>query len=465
MKDNPGLPRKLGPGDGIGLVISNVIGVGIFTTPGIVAGLVPNPVAILALWLAGGVLALVGAIAYAELAALVPRAGGEYIYISRAYGPVVGFLAGWTSFVAGFSGAIAASAVGFAIYLERFISVLGDTKPIATLQIAMLSLELSPRRLLAVAIVFLISAIHVRGIKLGKLVQNWLVVLGLLAIGVLLVAGLLSGESNSHISSPDRDQFTLSAWLLALIPIMFTYSGWNAAVYLSEEMKEPAKNVLIALTFGTFVVIVIYLMLNLFYLKTLSVAVLAETLNAGDATAEVLLGSNGAAVITITILLALMSSVSAMVMAGSRTVCAMARDGVFPRGAGKVHLGYKTPCVAITTQGVWSCILILSGTFEDLLLYTGFAITLFSAVAVLSLFVLRRRCANTTYMNRPFGGLIGPASFSLCGLILVVNAIWANPHAAASGLLIIAIGLPAYFGCQVWQKITDRNLNFWGRAQ
>ncbi|MFQ5572050.1 MAG: APC family permease [Rhodothermales bacterium] len=443
----PVLRRTLGPFDGAALVVANVIGVGIFTVPGVVAGMVAEPFAFFAVWIVGGVFALIGALAYAELAAMLPRAGGEYLYLREAFGPLAGFLTGWTSFVAGFSGAIAAAAIGFAAYLGRFFPVALDADPFFSIPLGIARLSFSPQTLVALAVIFIISAIHIRGVNPGRRFQNGLAGACLLAVGFFVVMGFLAEgrAEQAPLPGPADTGTGASAWLLALIPVMFTYSGWNAAVYVAEEVRDPTRNVFKALMLGTAAVIIAYLLLNGLYLHALPLARLADVIEVGDAAAEVLFGSIGASLLSVVVLLALASNVSAMVMAGPRIYYAMARDGLFPGAMQRVYLRRQTPAVAIAAQAVWSAVLVLTGTFEDLLVYTGFAIVLFSAVAVSALYVLRRTHAADGMPLRGPGQRVLPLLFIAFSLVVVVNALYGSPLPSAAGLLVISAGIPVYW--------------------
>ncbi|HYT76952.1 MAG TPA: amino acid permease, partial [Vicinamibacterales bacterium] len=269
-----GLQRGLGPLDAAAIVISNVIGGGIFFVPVIVAQLVPQPGAMLAVWIAGGALAFAGAMAYAELAAARPHAGGEYVYLRDAYGPLAAFLTGWTSFIAGFSGAIAASAVALAGYVGRFVP-LGPAE----------------RSIVALTAIAALTFVHVRGLGPGRLVQNVLAGLKVSAIVALVALGFAIGRGHAA-NFAAGGELAATSWFLALIPVMFSYSGWNAAAYVAEEVRDPARNVPLSLAIGTIAVILVYVALNALYVFTVPVTELA-TLPAGrlmDTVAERLFG-------------------------------------------------------------------------------------------------------------------------------------------------------------------------------
>ena len=255
--------------------MSNVIGGGIFFVPVIVAQMVPAAGPMLWMWLAGGALAFAGAMAYAELSALRPRAGGEYVYLREAFGPLAAFLTGWTSFVAGFSGAIAASSVAVADYVGRFVPASASATPFVTIPIPAMPLVISPKSTIALATIAVLSIIHIRGLGPGRVVQNLLA--GIKATALVAIVALGFAVARGHgASAPVDAGIAPSGLLLALVPIMFTYSGWNAATYVAEEVRDPGRNVPLALGLGTVAVILIYLGLNALYLHVLPVSELAS---------------------------------------------------------------------------------------------------------------------------------------------------------------------------------------------
>ena len=453
--DSRGLERALGPVDAAALVISNVIGVGIFTTPGIVAGMVPHPLAFLAVWIAGGALACAGAFSYAELAVLRPRAGGEYVYLREAFGPLAAFMTGWTSFVAGFSGAIAAGAIGLAAYLGRFLPAAADPRPLFTFPLPFLPLEVSPRTITALAAIFGLSAIHARGLGPGRALQNLLAGLKVLSLLALIGLGFTFGAGSAANLADTTGSFRPGGWLLALIPVMFTYSGWNAAAYVAEEVRDPDRTLPRALALGTGAVVIIYLLLNLLYVYALPVGRLAGEVQAGDTAAAALFGPRGAEFLTPLMLLAVAGGLSAMILAGPRVYFAMARDGLFPAVAARVHPRYRTPAAAIFAQAAWSGLLVLSGTFEQILLYTGFAIVLFSGVAVLALFVLRYTLPRERRAFRAWGYPVAPALFVMASFTMVANAVVASPRSSGAGMLLLAAGVPVYLWFVHRRKRTD----------
>ncbi len=439
------LDRRLGPIDAAAIVVSNVIGGGIFFSPIIVAQLVPSARGILLVWFLGGALAFAGAMAYAELAALRPKAGGEYVYLREAFGPLTGFLSGWTSFVAGFSGAIAASAVALAEYIGRFAPLAGDGTPLLTIPLPLIPIVVSPKSIVALAAILMITLVHLRGLGPGRIVQNVLAGAKVAAILTFLAIGFGAGHGQaSQLVSGGAT--TVVGVLLALVPVMFTYSGWNAAAYVAEEVRSPGRNVPIALGLGTLAVIAIYLGLNAIYLYAIPAAALAGVKGTLiDTVAERLFGFTVGNVIAAFTIVSIAASISAMVLAGPRVYFAMARDGLFAAPAARIHPRFRAPVSSIMAQAAWSGFLVLCGSLSQLVSYTGFAVILFSGIAVAALFVLRRREPSADRPFRAWGYPAAPAVFVVASALMVGNEIWRNPEPSMAGVAVIALGIPVYW--------------------
>lgn len=439
------LERRLGPIDAAAIVISNVIGGGIFFVPVIIAGLVPSAWALLGVWLFGGVLAFAGAMAYAELATLRPHAGGEYVYLREAFGQGAAFLTGWTSFVAGFSGAIAAGSVALADYLGRFVPAAADKTVLLSVPLPFVPLTVTPQAIIAISAIGLLSFVHLGGS--GRVVHNFLAGLKVSALVVFIALGLTAGMgSMGHLGSTHEVAAPATGWLLALVPVMFAYSGWNAAAYVAEEIRDPSRNVPLALGIGTLAVVVVYLALNVLYFYAMPISELANLGGASltDMVAERLFGFVAGNIIAAFTIVSIAASVSAMVLAGPRIYYAMARDGVFLPAARRVHPKYGTPVLAIVAQGIWSSVLVLCGTLSELVTYTGFAVVLFAAVAVLSLFVLRRREPDAVRPFKALGYPLAPALFVVASFAMVMNELWNNPSTSLVGVGVILAGVPIY---------------------
>lgn len=440
------LERRLGPLDAAAIIVSNVIGGGILFSPPQIAASVPSALLFLSTWVAGGLLAFAGAMAYAELAALRPRAGGEYVYLKLAFGPLAAFLTGWTSFVAGFTGAIATSAVVLAFYLGRFVPAAGNSTPFFTLPVVPGAVELSvsPQSIVAIAAIFAMAWIHLRGVGPGRVVSDVLAVLKVAAFVLFIAIGLSFGQGDAA-NLVQAAPVLPANWLLALIPVMFTYSGWNAASYVAEEVRNPGRNVPLALALGTGAVIVIYLLLNALYLYVLPANELAQVRGSVlDVIADRLLGAAAGNTMGIVSIVSLLASISAMTFAGPRVYFAMARDGLFFRRAAAIHPRYRTPAAAILAQAAWASVLVLSATADALLTYTGFAIILFSGVAVVALFVLRAKQPDAERPFRALGYPLAPAVYAVASAAILLNGFYAAPGPTGAGAAIILAGVPLY---------------------
>src|SRR5687768_12915553 len=358
--DQSTLERRLGPLDGAAIIVSNVIGGTILFAPPLMAGLVPNPWWYLGLWVAGGALAFAGAMAYAELAALRPKAGGEYVYLDAAYGRVAAFLTGWTSFVAGFSGAMAANAFFIPIYLARFVPGVDNSTPIFVIPIPYVPLTFSMQTIIGVASVWLLALIHIRGVGPGRVTMNVLAALKVTAFLLFILAGFAFGTGAFSNVTASGSSVGAGNWLFAFIPVMLAFSGWNASAYVAEEIRDPGRNVPRSLAIGTLAVIAVYLGINLLYLFVFSVTELASL--QGSVLDDRLLGSGAGHVMGVVSIVSLLASNSAMTFAGPRVYFAMARDGVFFDSAAKIHSTYRTPAFAILAQTIWTTLLILTGS-------------------------------------------------------------------------------------------------------
>jgi APA family basic amino acid/polyamine antiporter len=439
------LERRLGPFDAAAIIVANVIGGGILFTPPLIAANVPNPPLFLATWLVGGALAFCGAMAYAELAALRPRAGGEYVYLRDAYGRLAGFLTGWTSFVAGFAAPAAASAMVVALYLNRFVPGASDSTPLFTIPLPLLPISLSIQSLVAMAAVWLFAAIHIRGLGPGRVVSNVLAVLKVTALLIFIALGLTIGTGNSGNLQQAAGAVAPTSFLLALIPVMFTYSGWNAAAYMAEEVRNPGRNVPMALILGTAAVVVIYLLLNVLYLYVMPIGELAAVQGSVlDVVAERLLGEAAGDIMGVVSIISLVAGINAWTFAGPRVYYAMARDGVFFPAAAKIHPRYKTPAVSIVAQTVLATVFILTGSLDTITNYVGFALSLFAGIAVAAVFVLRRREPDAPRPFKALGYPVTPAIFVLVSLAIVVNAFYRDPVLSGTGVAVILAGIPIY---------------------
>jgi APA family basic amino acid/polyamine antiporter len=425
--------------------VANVIGGGILFTPPLIAANVPNPPMFLATWLVGGALAFCGAMAYAELAALRPRAGGEYVYLRDAYGRLAGFLTGWTSFVAGFAAPSAASGMVVALYLDRFVPGAANSDPLFTIPLPFLPISVSVQALVALSTVWLFAAVHVRGLGPGRVVSNVLTILKVMALVIFIALGLTIGTGNSANLQQAAGAVAPTSFLLALIPVMFTYSGWNAAAYMAEEVRNPGRDVPMALLLGTATVVIIYLLLNVLYLYVMPISELAAVQGSVlDVVADRLLGQAAGDIMGVVSLISLAAGINAWTFAGPRVYYAMARDNVFFPAAARVHPRYKTPATSIIAQAILATLFILTGSLDKITNYVGFAISLFAGIAVLAVFVLRAREPEAPRPFKALGYPLTPAIFVAVSFAIVINAFYRDPVLTGTGVMVILAGIPIY---------------------
>jgi APA family basic amino acid/polyamine antiporter len=439
--DQNGLERKLGLFPVTNIVIANMIGAGIFTTSGLLMSGLENPMVMLALWAVGGVIALCGALSYGALGAAIPRAGGEYVFLSRLYHPLFGFLSGWVSFFAGFSAPIAASAIGFSEYLTRAFpgllrpeSLGGDAEAVIL------------KKLYSILVIFVFTAIHARGVEIGARVQNFLTLLKVALIVGLIIAGFSLGRGSvAHFSQGGAPGLDFGGWKtigLSLMWIMFAYSGWNASAYIGSEIKNPRRNLPRSLILGTGIVILLYLCLNLFYVYAVPPAEMAGVISIGGLAVGNLFGRSFESVLSALISFALFSSLSAFIILGPRVYYAMACDRFFFRFASEVHKRYKVPSKSVILQGLIAAGLVLFGTFDQILTYMGFSLGIFPLLAVLGVFRLGRKGLA---VGRLPGFPVVPAVYILAGLTILVLGFFERPVESSIALAMVAIGVPFFF--------------------
>jgi APA family basic amino acid/polyamine antiporter len=393
---NPTLVRQLSAVNATALVVSNMIGVGIFTTTGFLAGDLGQPSLVIGIWFAGAALALAGALCYSELGVNFPRSGGEYVYLSEAWGPTWGFVDGWVSFFAGFSAPIAAAALAISAYLAYFFPALAaDSVPGIILPLGIAEIRLGGAQLTACAIVLLFTAVNVVGVSQVAALQNVLTAVKLVVIAGLLFLGFTLGNGDwAHFSAPAARTSTtplLAQFAVSLIFVFYGYSGWNAAVYVAEEIRDPERTLPRALISGTLLVAALYAALNVLYIYANPLTELAGVVAVGAKAATSLFGERAGGLFSAAMAVSLLATVNAMSMIGPRVYYAMAHNGAFFAAAGRLHPRWRSPWIAVLAQGICCSALIVTGTFESLAYYIGFTLFLFSALSVLALFKFRAR--------------------------------------------------------------------------
>lgn len=425
------LRRALRLRDATFLVVSGVIGSGIFLTPAAIAGQLPHPGAILGVWAIGGLLSLAGALANAELGAMYPHAGGDYVFLREAFHPLAGFLVGWLTFFVIYAGTVATLAAGFAAALGAFVP-----------------LDRDGALLLAILLVWATSALNYLGVRWGALANNLTAVLklaGLLAFAVL--APLLGEGSSAHL----QPFFTGAASLdlgsvgLALSPVLFSYLGWNSTVYVASELRDPSRTVPGSLFLGVAICTGVYLMMNAAYLYALPVEALRAAPNAGEAAARALFGDVSGRLVGAFVLVSILGTLNATVLVGPRIAYAMALDGLFFRGGDRTHPAFRTPSVAILAQALTaSAILLVLGTFERALDATTFAILLATLADVAALYRLRRTQPERARPYRAWGYPWVPAMYFVASAAVAAVLLVQRPLEAGLGLAMLLAGLPFY---------------------
>jgi basic amino acid/polyamine antiporter, APA family len=448
-ENNNQLTRRLGFFPVYNIVVANIIGAGIFTTSGLLMGSLGNVTVLISIWVLGGIIALCGALSYSELGAAMPRAGGEYTFLSEIFHPSVGFLSGWVSFIAGFSAPIAASAIGFSEYFYRAYPQIAE--------LSMFAGWITPegiKKILAVGVILLFTGIHARGLSFGAIIQNILTVLKIGLLVALIIAGFWLGKGDwSHFSQHEPFIFDLGGWKtsgLALLWVMFAYSGWNAATYIGSEVKNPERNIPRALIFGTLSVMAIYFLLNLFFVYAVKPADMKGVVSIGGLAVGNAFGPRAETVVSLLISFALFSSLSAYLILGPRVYYAMSRDGYFFKSISKIAPRSRVPARAILLQGGLSVIMVVSGTFDQILTYMGFALGLFPILAVAGIFRLRKM--NPTYMKMP-GFPVVQIIFLLASVGMLMLSFFERPVESGIALGTVLLGLPAYW--YFW-KVRDK---------
>ncbi|HEV2202503.1 MAG TPA: amino acid permease [Bryobacteraceae bacterium] len=443
----PSLLRQLGVVSATALVVSNMIGTGIFTTSGFLAGDLGSPKLVLWIWVVGAVVALCGAFCYSELGINMPSSGGEYVYLTQAFGPTWGFMTGWISFFAGFSAPIAAGALAFADYLGHFYPGLHQEHSRALLGSGEWTLSFGWAQLVACALVLLFTIINIFGVLRVARLQNVLTgakVLILCAFIALAFAGGQGEWANFSMNATRTATTSLTAqFAISLFWIYFAYSGWNAATYVAEELRQPARTLPLALTAGTLLVGTLYLALNVVFIYAAPLETMKGEVAVGALAASRLFGPRVADMFSALLALSLMSMVNAMVTIGPRVYYAMAKNKAFLSAAAKVHPKWHTPVAAIVAQGV--CTMLLTMTpFPQLVVYIGFTLNFFAVMSVASLLLFRRRAGWQKLRVVSFAYPLIPVIFLVVGIWMTVMGLQLKPWISLATIVTVATGALVY---------------------
>lgn len=423
------LKRQLGLFDATILVVGNVVGAGIFTTSGLLAQELPHPWLFIIIWAIGGVLTLAGALTYAEMASALPYAGGDYQFLKAAYGHWAGFLLGWLCFWVIFPGSIAALSIALIKYIQVFLPTGGQI------------LE----KIMAISVIFLLSLINYRGIRLGASAQNLFTLGNLFILFGFIALGLIVGKGNWENLQPGTIYIPFSKLFgLGMIAVIFTYSGWFASAYIGSEIKNPGKNLPLSLIIGTCIVTLFYTLINLTYLYATPISGLKNTINVAEKAAVALFDPRFAYLISMAIILAISASINATILTGARIYYAMAKDNTFLKCLGKAHPYYYTPYVAIITQAVLSIVFVILGSFKELLSYVVFAMLLSSIATGSAHFVLRLKKPDLPRAYYTWGYPFTPLLFIGFYIWIAWQIFWSRPYTSILGLGIAFSGVPFY---------------------
>jgi APA family basic amino acid/polyamine antiporter len=442
-----GLLRQLGLVSATALVVSNMVGTGIFTGTGFLAKDLGSPNLILLIWVVGGICAFLGAICYSELGINFPSSGGEYVYLTRAFGPTWGFMTGWASFFAGFSAPIAAAALAFSEYLGHFFPALQQLNAPVVAGSGDWTLRIGGAQAVACSLVLVFTLLNIFGLQRVARVQNVLTGVKVIVLIAFIALGFTIGNGNvSHYSMSATRESTTSLtaqFAVSLVVVFVAYSGWNAATYVAEELRQPVRTLPMAMGIGTALVTLLYIALNFVFVYAVPLEELKGREAVGAFAASRLFGPEGTGIFGGLMALSLMSTVNAMVTVGPRVYYAMAGNGAFPSIAAKVHPRFHTPVAAIVAQGVCTMLMTMM-PFLQLMQYIGITLNFFAAMSVASLFVFRNRPGWQKLRIVSFGYPLFPVLFIVVGAWVTIQGIMLIPYIALGTAFTIGTGALVY---------------------
>jgi APA family basic amino acid/polyamine antiporter len=447
MTRQPDLLRSLGGWEAAAIVVGTVIGSGIFLVPKAMVLAVGTPGNVLLVWVAGGLLSLFGALTYAELAAALPEAGGEYVYLRHAYGPLWSFLYGWTQFWVAKSGSIATLATAFAYYLANFFPQLEKVffQISAPLGPKGGPLTISYGQIFAIALILSLAWINYFGVKLGGRIQAHVTALKVaLILALVVLAFTLGAGSADNYRTTVAAAGGVSGWVAAMVAVLWAYDGWNNVNMVASEVQNPHRNIPKALIMGTLAVAALYLAANLAYFFILSAAEVGAGDRVAAAVARKFMGAAGGAGVAIAAMVSIFAALNGSILSGSRVPFAMARDGYFFTALERIHLRHRTPHFSILLLCGWASLLTLSGRYEELYTYVIFASWILYGMTTASVFVLRRKRPDLHRPYRTLGYPVVPAVFVLVAAFLVAVTLRDSPRESLLGLALLAAGLPFF---------------------
>lgn len=451
--ETPKLIRGLNLADATSLVVGTIIGTGIFLKTTVMTQQLGSPEWVLLAWIASGLLSLAGALSYAELGGMLPKAGGEYVYLREAYGNFPAFLYGWMRFAVGSTGSIAALGAGFAIFLT---AILGLNTPFYQTTIKLFGgdfiWQFGWAQIVAVIAITIFSLLNCVGVIFGGKVQTILTIAKVSGIAVIVFGVFLFTKSvdweNLANNLRTKDLTFIQAFGAAMLAALWAYDGWNNMPMAAGEIEKPERNVPRALIIGMAVVIAVYLLTNLAYFHALPVSEIATANESNPVATKAVttfFGETGAAFVTIAIMISILGALNGSILTGARVPYAMARNGLFPKSLATLSEKSNVPVKAILLQAVWAAVIALMGTFDQITNYAVFAMWIFYILTTSAVFVLRRKMPEMIRPYKTLGYPVTPLIFILVGVWLLINTLQTSPFEAGIGLLLISMGIPVYF--------------------
>ncbi len=478
------------------IVMGGMIGSGIFIVSADIARLVNSPALLIGAWVITGIMTIIAALAYGELAAMMPRAGGQYVYLREAMGPLWGFLYGWTLFLVIQTGTIAAVAVAFGKFLGVFFPDISSSNwilhlvhvprfAIGPVELGNMDIGINTQNIVAIGVVMILTIINIFGVKVGAIIQNVFTFTKTFALFGLITLGFFIGQNAEALAANFTDFWrnasfsaehmilvggtgsvtlvgTITILAVAQVGSLFAAEAWNNVTFTAGEVKNPKRNLPLSLAMGTGIVILLYIAANIAYLTVLPLIGDPEAANpigrgiqhaaedrVGTAVMQVIFGPQGAAIMAIAILISTFGAANGILLSGARVYYAMAKDGLFFRRVGHLHPRYNTPATSLIVQGFWTCVLCISGTYGQLLDYIVFAVLVFYILTISSVFILRKKQPNAPRPYKAFGYPILPALYILMALYIDFVLLLYKPQYTWPGLIIVLMGIPVYL---LWSR-------------
>lgn len=455
---SPSLVRSLSLMDSVLVLAGGIIGSGIFLTAKDIAQSVLHPALFISIWIAGLLITMLACFALAELGAMFPNAGGQYIYLREAYGEFVAFLYGWMIFTVGVSGTIAALGAGFSEYLGSVFPALEADEPL----VHMGSWALSRGHVVSIVAIVLLTIFNVFGVRCGAILQNVATWTKIAAIAAFVILGIAIGHGSwSHYETSIPAQpgagSLISGIGVALIAVFWAYDGWVYITWVAGEVKDPQRNIPKALVLGMLLVGAIYIAINAVYLYALPMSRIAAETTVAQAAAVAMFSNSAARWLSLTIAISCFGAMAVAILTGARVYYAMAMDGVFFKSLARVHLRWRTPAFSLVLQGAWSCILVLSGRYDQLFTYVMLMMVLSYILTVIAVFILRQRQPERERPYRCAGYPWGPVLYVVLAGIWGLNAVIERPHETLAGFGIVLVGIPFYLYWRL-QKLKENAL-------